>query len=154
MRDHDHAYGVIGIGFGAVMSVVSTWFVEYSILQPVLLYGGMLLCAVGVLLLVPRRRIVDLWGRITQYEFYWPLRRKRGWPHSADLASRIYHARSFVDFSNLENDNSFTVRSFPSTRAHLGLRSIVYPASRMVNGLWDRKPSILLGSARPPRQPL
>jgi hypothetical protein len=134
MRDHDHAYGLIGIGFGAVMSVVSTWFVEYPILQPVLLYGGMLLCAVGVLLLVPRRRFVDLWGRITQYEFYWPLRRKRGWPHSADLASRIYHARSFVDFSNLENDNSFTVTVISFNSCPFGLE--VDSVSGFTHGEW------------------
>jgi len=35
----------------------------------------------------------------------WPIRRKRGWPHNANIESRIYHAHSYVQFDTLSDEH-------------------------------------------------
>jgi hypothetical protein len=126
MAARDHGYGLISLGFGAVMSVLGLKLGQYPTLQAVLLYGGAPLFLIGVGLLLPWRGSRNLWARISQYEVVWPFRRKLGWPHVVPLAGRIHHVRSFVDFSSLETERTFqvTLKLLNSSVCNLKIESV------------------------------
>src|SRR5690242_12815885 len=109
MRDTSAAWGLIGL-FGSVLAGVPLAIYPPGSWQWLC---GLLICIVGLvvgiwLLLVPRI-VAFVRNGLAQYRLRWPIERKLGWPHFVDLAARIHHVRSYVDFRSLESERTFQV---------------------------------------------
>jgi hypothetical protein len=113
---------------------------------------GLLICVAGVVLgmwlLLVSRLLAFIRHAVTYYRLRSPVYRMPGWPNSADLAARIYHAQTFVNFSKLEAERnlSITIRLFNASMHTVEVQSVtgflwydVLSGEKAVHVAWEKR---------------